>query len=426
MQGMVDGNSNSQPIAASRPVVIPRPRVVHVLHRLHYAGAEVLAAALSRELRGRFTFAFACLDEVGPLGLALRDEGFEVVALDRKPGVDFSVAHRLGSHVTRWRAQGPLLLHAHQYTPFFYASLSRGLRGLLLGGASGGTSGVPLIFSEHGRHYPDQRKLKRVLANKLLLTKKDRVTAVGKFVADALVRNEGIADKRIEVIYNGIDAARFAKRDDAQAVRARVRGELRIHEQTPVVLQVARLHPVKDHATALRAMALLREFYKSTSIPEHKPTLLLAGDGAERDRLVSLARELSLSVDGDHPAVRFLGVRTDVANLIAAADAFCLSSVSEGVSVTLLEAMACGQPIAATDVGGNREVLGPDDLLPAAGLLSPRSDHASLAANLRTILSDSTVRSELSLAGPRRVAQRFSQQQMHAHYARMYESMLRS
>jgi L-malate glycosyltransferase len=301
------------------------------------------------------------------------------------------------------------------------------LRGLLLGGASGGTSGVPLIFSEHGRHYPDQRKLKRVLANKLLLlTKKDRVTAVGKFVADALVRNEGIAEKRIEVIYNGIDAARFAKRDDAQAVRSRVRGELRIHEQTPVVLQVARLHPVKDHATALRAMALLREFYKSTSIPEHKPTLLLAGDGAERDRLVSLARELSLSTEGDHPAVRFLGVRTDVADLIAAADAFCLSSVSEGVSVTLLEAMACGQPIAATDVGGNGEVLGPDDLLPAAGLLSPRSDHASLAANLRTILSDAKVRSELSQAGPRRVAQRFSQQQMHAHYARLYESMLRS
>lgn len=407
---------------------------MHVLHRLHYAGAEVLAAALSRELRERFTFAFACLDEVGPLGLALRDEGFEVVALDRKPGVDFSVARRLGSHVMRWRTQGPVLLHAHQYTPFFYASLSRGLRGLLLGGTSGGasggtsggSSGVPLIFTEHGRHYPDQRRLKRVLANKLLLTKKDRVTAVGKFVRDALVRNEGIADKRIEVIYNGIDAAQFAKRDDAPAVRARVRAELRIHEQTPVVLQVARLHPVKDHATALRAMAMLREFYKSTSIPEHKPTLLLAGDGAERGNLLSLARELSLSVDGDHPAVRFLGVRTDVADLITAADAFCLSSVSEGVSVTLLEAMACGQPIAATDVGGNREVLGPDDSLPAAGLLSPRSDHAALAANLRTILSDATVRAELSLAGPRRVAQRFSQQQMHAAYARLYESMLHS
>jgi L-malate glycosyltransferase len=414
MQGMVDEALPSRSSARSGPII------VHVLHRLHYAGAEVLAAALSRELRERFTFAFACLDEVGPLGLALRDEGFEVVALDRKPGVDFSVARGLQSHVTRWRAQGPVLLHAHQYTPFFYASLSRGLRGLLLGGAFE----VPLIFTEHGRHYPDQRKLKRVLANRLLLARKDRVTAVGQFVRNALVCNEGIAEKRIEVIYNGIDAARFARRDDAAAVRARVRSELRIHEQTPVVLQVARLHPVKDHVTALRAMATLREFYKSTSIPEHKPTLLLAGDGAERENLLSLARELSLPIDGDHPAVRFLGVRNDIADLIAAADAFCLSSVSEGVSVTLLEAMASGLPIAATDVGGNREVLGPDDL-PAAGLLSPRSDHVALAANLRTILSDSKVRSALSLAGPRRVAQRFSQQQMHNAYARLYESMLR-
>jgi glycosyltransferase involved in cell wall biosynthesis len=203
-----------------------------------------------------------------------------------------------------------------------------------------------------------------------------------------------------------------------------VRSELRIDEQSPLVLQVARLHPVKDHVTALRAMAVLRADFSDTSSPAHKPILLLAGDGAERENLLSLARELSLSIEGDHPAVRFLGVRNDIADLIAAADAFCLSSVSEGVSVTLLEAMACGLPIAATDVGGNREVLGPDDL-PAAGLLSPRSDPAALAANLRSILTDARVQADLSQAGPRRVAQRFSQQQMHAHYARLYESMLR-
>ncbi|NJL30258.1 MAG: glycosyltransferase [Phycisphaerales bacterium] len=87
-----------------------------MLHRLYLAGAEVLAAALARQLRLRYRFVFLCLDEIGPLGQQLRSEGFTVIDLKRKPGVDLSVARRIREIVQTEKID---LLHAHQYTPFF-------------------------------------------------------------------------------------------------------------------------------------------------------------------------------------------------------------------------------------------------------------------------------------------------------------------
>jgi N-acetyl-alpha-D-glucosaminyl L-malate synthase BshA len=374
-----------------------KPTIAHVLHRLYLAGAEVLAADLARRLRGQYDFVFLCLDEVGPLGEQLRDEGFTVIDLHRKPGVDMSVARRLRKAVREHRID---LLHAHQYTPFFYSAASRGLLGSL-------RSRPPILFTEHGRHYPDVRRPKRVLANRFMLRPRDRVTAVGNFVKHALIDNEGISEDRIEVIYNGIDAARFSHSDDA-SLRTRVRAELAIAADTPVVLQVARFHTVKDHATAVRAFAVARQ-----QVPG--ALLLLVGDGDKRDEIESLAKELGIG-----GAVRFLGVRKDIPRLMAASDAFMLSSVSEGVSVTLLEAMGCELPIATTNVGGNGEVVIDGD----NGLLSPRGDAPSLGTNLTRLLTTPSMRQQMGAAGRARLLAMFTQQQMHQRYEQVYKQML--
>ena len=378
------------------------PTIAHVLHRLYLAGAEVLAAALARELRGRYTFIFFCLDEIGPLGRQLAAEGFTVVDLQRRPGLDLAVARRMRRLV---REHGVRLLHAHQYTPFFYAAASRGIGGLVTGEPR-------LLFTEHGRHYPDVRKRRRVWANKLLLRPRDRVTAVGRFVKQALATNEGIDPPRIEVVYNGIDEAAFDVGRDA-ALRGQVRGELGIDGATPVLLHVARFHPVKDHATGLRGFALAVRRMRDGNAAA--PLLLLVGDGEKMGEAEALAGELGVA-----DRVRFLGVRTDVPRLMAAADAFMLSSLSEGVSVTLLEAMAARLPIAATDVGGNEEVVADG----VAGLLSPRGDHEALGRHLSRLLSDAELRYRLGDAGRQRVLETFTQQQMHTRYASIYEAML--
>ena len=380
---------------------LPKPVIAHVLHRLYLAGAEVLAAALARQLRDRFDFIFLCLDEIGPLGKQLASEGFEVVDLARKPGVDLSVARRIRKLARHHAIQ---LLHAHQYTPFFYASLSRGLLGSLI-------ARPRLLFTEHGRHYPDIRKTKRVLANKLLLRHRDRVTAVGKFVKQALVNNEGIRENRIEVVYNGIDTRVF-QADPTGQIRRQVRDELNIAQDRPVVLQVARFHPVKDHQTAVRGFAAAASSFDAA----RRPLLLLVGDGECKSQIESLVKELNIT-----DCVRFLGVRSDIPRLMCACDLFVLSSLSEGVSVTLLEAMGAAIPIAATDVGGNSEVVAHG----VSGLLSPRSDHAAMGRNFVTLLSDATMRQRMGAAGRDRLLATFTQDQMHARYAAIYAEMTR-
>lgn len=369
-----------------------RPTVGHVLHRMDRAGAEVLAGDLARRLGDRFRFVFLCLDGVGSLGESLRAEGLPVIDLQRKPGVDRRVAGRIRQCC---QAHGIDLLHAHQYTPFFYAASSRRWR-----------SSPPILFTEHGRHYPDQRKPKRVLANRWLLKSSDRVTAVGRFVKQALIENEGIAEGRIEVVYNGIDPDAFPVAD--AAARTKARGLLGLDEDVPVVMQVARFHPVKDQATGLRAFAEV-----ARQMP--KATLCLIGDGEERPAIEALASELPLSEQ-----VRFLGVREDVADLLPGADVFMLSSLSEGVSVTLLEAMATGLAIAATDVGGNPEVVEHG----RTGLLSPRGDDQAMGENLKTLLEDASMRSRLGKAGRARLLETFTQEQMHRQYADLYGRML--
>jgi L-malate glycosyltransferase len=369
-----------------------RPSVAHVLHRLDLAGAEVLAADLARKLGERYRFVFLCLDGVGPLGEELDSQGFDVIDLKRRPGLDRSVARRLKDAV---REHHIGLLHAHQYTPFFYAALSRRF-----------ASSPPILFTEHGRHYPDQRKLKRILANRWLLKPTDRVTAVGRFVARALTENEGIASERIDVIHNGIDPDAFPPAD--QATRARARRMLGIDGRTPLVMQVARFHPVKDHHTAVRAFARVVE-------QVHDARLCLVGDGEQRQATEALSAEL-----GIHDHVDFLGVRDDVDSLLPAADVFTLSSVSEGVSVTLLEAMATGLPIAATDVGGNSEVVEHNK----TGLLSPRGDDRALADHLTDLLQDPAKRRAFGEAGRARLLDRFTQDRMHRAYARLYARLL--
>ncbi len=383
-----------------------RPIIAHVLHRLYLAGAEVLAAALGRRL-GRpddaaapYRFIFLCLDEIGPLGEQLRAEGFTVIDLARRPGVNLAVARRI---VAACREHRVALLHAHQYTPFFYAAMSRAWP-TRLGPII--RPRPPILFTEHGRHYPDFRRRKRIWANRLLLRRRDRVTAVGHWVGRALVDNEGLAASRIEVIHNGIDPEQFTPADES--ARRAARTALGIGPEQPVALQVARFHPVKDHATAIRAWAQVTK-----AVPD--AVILLAGDGELRQEAEALGRELGVS-----ETVRFLGVRDDVATLMAAADVFVLSSLSEGISVTLLEAMASGIAVAATRVGGNGEVVAEGE----TGLLSPRSDPESLAANLASLLSDPARARQMGRAGRQRLLDRFTQRQMHQAYADLYRTML--
>jgi len=366
-----------------------KPIVCQVLHTLQVGGAEVLAARLARRLAGRFEFVFACLDGLGTLGAELRAEGFTVEVLGRKNGLDIGCVRRLARFARERQAD---LLHAHQYTPFFYAR-APGWIGRR----------PPVLFTEHGRFYPDLPNRKRMVFNRLFLRPVDRVVAVGESVKRALINNEGIPASRIDVIYNGVRLDDFSS--DA-ATREAVRAELGLSSTDRVAVLVARLDYLKDHSTALRTAERVRQ-----QLPNFR--LLLVGEGPERPKIEA---EIAARNLGD--CVR--GLRTDVRRLLSASDAFLLTSISEGIPVTLIEAMGAELPVVATAVGGVAEVVVPDE----TGVLAPSGDDAALAAGLGKVLADPKLARRLGATGRQRAADLFAEHEMHSAYAAVYDAML--
>lgn len=215
-------------------------------------------------------------------------------------------------------------------------------------------------------------------AARLLSGAADVVVAVSAAVADRL-RAAGLYDTRIAVLRNAVTPPVLPARADA-------RRALGLPDDVGVALCAARLVPQKRHDVLLDAWRAVRG----------GPVLLLAGDGPLRAGLEERVADL-----GDR--VRFLGARDDMPTLLAAADVAVLTSDWEGLPMVVLEAMAAGLPVVATDVDGVREALGPRADAPAAGLLVPPGDPAAVAAALNG-LADPRRRAALAAAGRARVA----------------------
>jgi sugar transferase (PEP-CTERM/EpsH1 system associated) len=373
--------------------ITPTHTICQLLHALTVGGAEVLAARLARQLRDRYRFIFACLDQLGTLGQELREEGFPVFVLERRPGVDWRCASRLAKLLRRENVD---LVQAHQYTPFFYAMAARLLY-----------RRPPLMFTEHGRHFPDYPRRKRMIVNRLLLERRDRVVAVGRAVQQAVVNNEGIPAQRVAVIYNGIDLSPYR---NGVPDRDAVRRELGLGDWDLVLVQVARLDYLKDHPTAVRMMG---------QVVRQRPDarLLLVGEGPERGKIEDEIRQRGLEAN-----VRLLGQRGDVARILRAADLFLLTSISEGIPLTVIEAMAAGLPVVATNVGGMTEVVEDGQ----TALLAPAADDAGLAAAVFRLAEDPELRRQMGQWGRERANEVFSERQMHEQYVRLYDEMLRA
>lgn len=351
-------------------------RVGFVLHVMQVAGAEVLVAETIRRLGRRIEPVVLCLDQVGALGERMRRERVDVIAFDRRPGIDLSLVWRLARVIRHKKLD---VIHAHQYTPFFYGAL----------GAVASCMKPRVIFTEHGRHYPDVVSKKRRFANRVLFDRlADDVNAVCAFSATSLAAQDGFSMTRVEVIENGVDVSRYRQVRDHRALKTRLGlGTNRRH-----IVTVARFHPVKDHRTLLQAFSRVADVI-------HDVDLLLVGDGPLRAELEQLVRSLGLA-----DRVRFLGVRDDVADILAIADVFALTSVSEAASITLLEAMASNVPVVVTAVGGNPEMVrhGID------GLLAPRGDAAAIAAAIITLLSAPETARALAQSAAERVSSRYT------------------
>lgn len=363
--------------------IAPTPSVLQVVLSLGPGGTERLVLELVRRLRSEIRMAVCCLDDEGSWGEQLRSEHVSVAALRRTPGFRPALGRQIARFAADCNAQ---VLHCHHYSPFVYGCVARLWRPHLR-----------VVFTEHGRLSDAPPSRKRQTANRLLSRAQGDIVAVSEDLKQHMVA-EGFPENRVRVIHNGIDVASPATREG----RACARRRLAVSEETFVIGTVARLDPVKDLPVLIQATAAL-----SNRLPV---LLLIIGDGSERRRLEGIAGDLDA-----HGHVRFLGHREDARDVLAACDAYANSSISEGVSLTILEAMAAGLPIVATRVGGTPEVV--DDS--CSVLVRPR-DPAALAAALHGLAVDRANRERLGAAARARVEARFTIERMVGEYREAY------
>ncbi|MGQ0721230.1 MAG: glycosyltransferase [Candidatus Eiseniibacteriota bacterium] len=360
-------------------------RVMQIALRLDPGGAERLIVDLARKLPPGYESLVCCLDSPGEWGAMLAAEGMPVFALQRESGFRPSVAWRIASLVRRHRVG---VLHAHQYTPYVYGSLATML-----------APGVRLVFTEHGRLSDAGPSSKRRLVNPWLARIPGARFAVCRELREFLIA-EGFPARSLGVIYNGIDLGGRPE----PAGRAPARARLSLPPDRFVIGTVARLDPVKDHAALLEACATIRAAVPSAH-------LVLVGDGPERAALERRAGEL-----GVLEAVTFAGSRADARLLLPGFDLYVNSSRYEGVSLTIIEAMAAGLPVVATRVGGTPEVI--DD--GRTGVLVPPGDPSALAAAAVDLARDPSRRRLLAAAARDEAERRFALERMLEEYAAVY------
>jgi glycosyltransferase involved in cell wall biosynthesis len=236
-----------------------------------------------------------------------------------------------------------------------------------------------------------------------LARRTDALVAVSDEIRDELLELGIGAPEQWRVIPLGFDLSGFV--DHSQEQPTPLRGELRLGDDSVLLGIVGRLVPIKDHATALRALARL---------PDHVH-LAIVGDGEERAKVQGLVNELRL---GDR--AHFLGWRMNMPEVMSSFDTVILSSRNEGSPVALIEALAAGVPVVATDVGGVRSVVSEG----ISGHLVPAGDDAAMAEAISGLLADPNRRRVMGAAGREYVLQRFDQARLVSDIRSLYEELL--
>ncbi len=364
-----------------------RLRVLHVTFDMGIGGTERVITQLVRNTSvSKFDVAVVCLDgKIGELGRELLEEGYRVSTLERRPGFDFRLILALRRLVIGEMID---IVHCHQYAPYVY--------GLL---AAVGT-GSRVMFTEHGRFYPDTLKWRRALINPILSLRTSAIITISAATREALVKYENMPRRRISVIYNGLSVTGADGFD-----RVDVRQRLGIETGNLVLGTVSRLDPIKNQKMMLKAFSIVQAECPRTR-------LIVVGDGPSRVELEQYASELSVT-----RSVEFVGFKVNPQPYFAIMDVFLLSSLSEGTSMTLLEAMAFSKPCIATSVGGNPEVI----VNGKTGLLVPADDADAFAAAIVKLIRDPNLCARFGHAGLLRYRELFCVKRMIESYEEVYQ-----
>ena len=373
-------------------------RVAYVVHTFDMGGLERCVARLINRLDPqRFEPVLVCLDRDGNASDWIEREGVPVVELHKRRGNDLGLVGRLA-----WclRKHGIDIVHSHNWGTLLETSLARrsartpvhvhAERGTLLG-----------AVDSHGL-----RAWLRAGVARWAMNRSDCIVTVAESLAKKVRSRCGPLWRPIKVIPNGVDVPAVTADDEELA---RMRSSLGISADATLLGSVGRLVPVKDFGNAIDAISQLRPGADNVH-------LVLVGDGPERESLAKVASER-----GVEDRVHLVGHQDDIGDWLAIMNVYLNVSLSEGMSQSILEAMASGLPMVVTDVGDSAAMINGDH---PCGLVAPAGDPLAVAGAVRELLDDPTRQAAFRQNALARHADCYNLEKMVQTYERLYTDLL--
>jgi sugar transferase (PEP-CTERM/EpsH1 system associated) len=362
---------------------------MHLIHQLGTGGAENGIINLLNHINKEFFETSICAFVGNGTQTARLDQRvIRLFELDKRAGNDFTLPIRLWRLCRKWR---PHILHTHAW-----GTLCEGIIGARL-------ARIPVVI--HGEHGTIQQKAANICVQRMFWNFTNQILTVSKAHKENLTKTIGYPPSRIKVIINGVDTKRFSNVKKSESIR----DFLGITEKDIVIGIVGRLVPVKNQKMLIKAFAILARRYLNVK-------LILVGDGPLKNELFQLAASLGVS-----SRVMFLGRRSDIPEILQSMDIFVLTSISEGMSNTILEAMSSRLPVVASDVGGNSEIVKKD----VTGFLVPSNNKNALVDALKILIENPVKRNEMGVAGRKLIEMHFSLETMVENYENLYKDCLR-
>ena len=367
-----------------------RINILYLIWSLGLGGAEQVVINLAKGIdKKKFNVIVCCLNDKGIFAQEVEKEGIEVIALGKKGKFDATVLFKLIRVIKKYKID---IVHTHLWTSDFWGRIAAKL------------AGVPVIISTV--HNVDVWKPKVfLLIDRILSYFTDKIIAVSNTVKYFYINNAKIPKNKIETIYNGIDVDKF----NIKVNRNIKRRELGLNADTKVLAVIGRLVEQKGHIYFLECFRKLLGKYSDIQG-------LIVGDGPLRGELEERSKMLGLN-----GRVIFTGIRNDIPEILKIIDVLVVPSLYEGLPTIILEAMAAGVPVVATNVGGNSEIIVNGE----TGFIVPPKDSSVLAEYIGKILENNNLVESMRVMSRERAIQYFSLDKMMREVEGIYKNSKR-